>query len=67
MSLFLGLLFSSVGVLFMVIGKRTYSTVYIICGALLVVLSYAVDNVVALAILGVVIGAVPFVLSRGWV
>lgn len=67
MSLFLGLLFSSVGVLFMVIGKRTYSAVYIVCGALLVVLSYAVDNVAVLAILGVAISAVPFVASRGWV
>jgi hypothetical protein len=67
MSLFLGLLFSSVGVLFLVIGKRTYSTLYIVCGALLIVVSYVIDNVVALAILGVAISAVPFVVSRGWV
>jgi hypothetical protein len=67
MSLFLGLLFSTVGVLFLVIGKRTYSTLYIICGALLIVVSYVIDNVVALALLGVVISAVPFVVSRGWV
>jgi hypothetical protein len=67
MSLFLGLLFSSVGVLFLVIGKRTYSTLYIVCGAVLIVVSYVIDNVVALALVGVVISAVPFVVSRGWV
>lgn len=67
MSLFLGLLFSSVGVLYLVIGKRTYRTAYIVCGALLIVLSYVVDNVVTLAILGVAISGVPFLLSRGWV
>ena len=67
MSLFLGLLFSSIGVVFMIAGKRTYSTAYIVCGALLVVVSYVINNVVALAIVGVILSAIPPALKRGWI
>jgi hypothetical protein len=67
MSLFLGLLFSSVGVLYMVIGKRTWSTTYIVCGALLVIASYVIDNSALLGVAGIVISAVPLAISRGWI
>jgi len=67
MSLFLGLLLSSVGVMYMVIGKRTWSTPYIVCGALLVIVSYVIDNTALLGVTGLLIAAVPLGISRGWI
>jgi hypothetical protein len=67
MSLFLGLLFSSIGILYMVIGRRTWNTPYIVCGALLVIASYVVDNAALLVVVGLAISAVPHLLSRGWI
>ena len=66
MSLFLGLLFSSIGVVFMIAGKRSYSAVWIVCGALLVAVSYLIDNALALTLVGIVLTALPFASKRGW-
>jgi hypothetical protein len=66
MSFFLSLVFSSVGVVFMIAGKRTYQTVYIVCGALLIVASYLVDNLFALVAVSLILCAIPYASSRGW-
>jgi hypothetical protein len=67
LSLFVSLLFSSIGGVFLVVGKRTYSTVYVVCGALLFVVSYLIDNALALTAVGLLITAVPWAVRRGWV
>ena len=66
MHLFAGLLFSSIGAVFLIIGKRTYNTVYLGCGAVLVIASYLIDNALILTAVGILVCAVPYVLARGW-
>ena len=66
MTFFLSLVVSSVGVVFMIVGKRTYQTVYIVSGALLIVASYVIDNLFALGAVGLILCAIPFASSRGW-
>jgi hypothetical protein len=67
MSLLISLVVSSVGIVFMIAGKRLYSTTYLICGALLLIASYAIDNPFALLLTGSIVSAVPYARSRGWV
>jgi hypothetical protein len=67
MSLLISLVVSSVGVVFMIAGKRLYSTVYLVCGALLLIASYVIDNPIALVLTGLIVSAVPYALKRGWV
>ena len=66
MSLFLGLLFSSIGGVYLIYGKRTYSTAYLVCGAVLLAVSYLIDNALALTVVGVIVTAFPYAISRGW-
>jgi hypothetical protein len=66
MSLFVSLLFSSIGGVYLIYGKRSYSTAYLVCGAVLLVLSYLIDNALALTVAGSIVTAVPHALNRGW-
>ncbi len=66
MSLFVSLLFSSIGGVYLIYGKRTYSTAYLVCGALLLAVSYLIDNALALTVVGVAVTVVPHALNRGW-
>ena len=67
MSLLISLVVSSVGVVFMIAGKRLYSTMYLVCGALLLIVSYVIDNPYALLLTGAIVSAIPYARSRGWV
>ena len=66
MTLLAGLVFSSIGGVFLFYGKRTYNTVYIVCGAILLLASYLIDNALALTVAGVIVTAVPYLYSRGF-
>ncbi|MEA2464654.1 MAG: hypothetical protein QOJ98_2401 [Acidobacteriota bacterium] len=67
MTFFVSLLFSSVGGVYLIYGKRTYSTSYLVCGALLLIVSYLIDNALGLTIVGVAVTAIPYCIKRGWV
>jgi hypothetical protein len=66
-NLFVSLLFSSVGGLFLIIGKRLGETAYIVCGALLLICCYVINNALLLTLAGIAIALVPLALRRGWV
>jgi hypothetical protein len=65
MSLFFGLLFGSIGGVYIVYGKRTTSLPYLICGVLLAVYPYFFDSAWAVALIGVMLIAAPVVIARG--
>jgi hypothetical protein len=67
MSLFVSLLFSSIGGVYLIYGKRTYSTAYLVCGAALLVLSYLVDNALAITLAGAAVTVAPYAINRGWI
>jgi hypothetical protein len=64
--LFLGLLFSSIGGVYVFYGKRTYNASYLVCGVLLIVYPYVVPGALIMFIAGVILAAIPLVMARGW-
>ncbi len=64
MGLFLDLFFGAVGSGYLIYGKRQYSTVFLICGFILVIYPYFISNIGLCATLGLVVSAAPFVAQR---
>ena len=61
MSLFLDLLFGSIGGAYLIYGKRQHSTAFLVAGFVLVIYPYFVSNVILCGLIGVVMIAIPFV------
>ncbi len=66
MILFLGLIFGSIGTVYMIYGKRESSPIHIIVGAILVVYPYLFSNAILVFIAGVILTAIPYARQRGW-
>ncbi|MBU1169421.1 MAG: hypothetical protein KKD44_07635 [Proteobacteria bacterium] len=62
-TLFLGLIFGSVGMGYFVYGKKQQQIMAFISGISLCVVPYAVSNIPLLVIVGIVLIALPFVIK----
>jgi hypothetical protein len=65
MSLFLGLLFGSIGMVYMIYGKRQASVIHIVVGAILIIYPYLFSNTLLVFIAGVILTAIPYARLRG--
>ncbi|HEX3577762.1 MAG TPA: hypothetical protein VHY33_04285 [Thermoanaerobaculia bacterium] len=65
MSLFLGLLFGSIGMVYMIYGKRQSSVLHIVVGAILIIYPYLFSNALLVFIAGVILTAIPYARLRG--
>lgn len=65
MSIFLGLLFGSIGTVYMIWGKRQSSVVHIVVGAILLVYPYLFSNAILIFITGAILTAIPYARHRG--
>jgi len=65
MSLFLGLLFGSIGMVYMIYGKRQSSVMHIVVGAILIIYPYLFSNTLLVFIVGTVLTAIPYARHRG--
>ena len=61
-SLLWGLLFGSIGLGFLVYGRKQRAVVPLVCGLALIVFPYFVSNTIALIAIGIVLMAVPYFL-----
>lgn len=59
-TLFLGVLFSAIGLGFLVYGRRQRAAVPLVCGLALVVFPYFVSSTWLLIVIGVALMAVPY-------
>jgi hypothetical protein len=59
-NLFLGLLFSSVGVGFFLYGKQQRAPVPLLCGLALVIYPYFISNLIVMIAIGVALAAIPY-------
>ena len=59
-SLLWGLLFGSIGLGFLIYGRKQRAVVPLICGLALMVFPYFVSNTLLLVIIGVVLMAIPY-------
>jgi len=64
-SIFLGLLFGSIGTVYMIWGKRQSSVMYIVVGAILLVYPYLFSNAILIFITGAILTAIPYARHRG--
>jgi hypothetical protein len=65
MTLFLGLLFGSIGTVYLIYGKRQSSVIHIVVGAILLVYPYLFSNAILIFITGAILTAIPFAHQRG--
>jgi hypothetical protein len=65
MSFFLGLLFGSIGMVYMIYGKRQSSVMHIVVGAILIIYPYLFSNTLLVFIAGVILTAIPYARVRG--
>ena len=66
MTIFLGILFSSIGGIYLFLGRREHDPVYLLIGFTLIVYPYFVTNIALMIAVGIVLSAIPFARSRGW-
>ena len=59
-SLFLAVLFGSVGLGFFMYGRKQSAIVPLVCGVALMIYPYFVSNVILLVVVGVVLMAIPY-------
>ena len=59
-SLLWGVLFGSIGLGFVIYGRRQRAVVPLICGLALMVFPYFVSNAILLVVIGVVLVAIPY-------
>jgi hypothetical protein len=67
MSIFLGLLFGSIGTVYMIYGKRQSSVMHIVVGAILLVYPYLFSNAILILITGAILTAIPYARHRGFI
>jgi len=65
MTFFLGLLFGSIGMVYMIWGKRQSSVIHIVVGAILIIYPYLFSNTLLVFIAGVILTAIPYARLRG--
>jgi hypothetical protein len=65
MTLFLGLLFGSIGMVYMIYGKRQSSALHIVFGAILIIYPYLFSNALLIFIAGAILTAIPYARLRG--
>ena len=65
MTLFLGLLFGSIGTVYFIHGKRVHEPMFLIVGFALVIYPYFFENVVLVLLIGAVLAAIPIARHKG--
>ena len=63
--LFLGLIFGSVGVVYLYLGRRDHEPMYLIVGVLLIIYPYLFSNLLLIILIGAVLTAIPIARARG--
>jgi hypothetical protein len=64
-TLFLGLLFGSIGTVYFVYGKRIHDPMFLIVGFALAIYPYFFSNVVLVLLIGAVLAAIPIARHKG--
>ncbi len=59
-----GILFGSIGVGFLVYGKKQHAIIPLISGMMLIVCPYVISNIYLLVITGILFTALPFIIKR---
>ena len=66
-TLFLGLLFGSIGTVYFIWGKKQHDAMFLVAGVLLVLYPYFFANVWLVLIIGAALALVPVARAKGWI
>lgn len=67
MTLFLGLLFGSVGGVYAFYGRKNYDASFLVCGVLLMIYPYFVPGALLITLVGAVLVMFPIARKNEWV
>jgi hypothetical protein len=65
MTLFLGLIFGSVGTVYLIVGRKEHDPLYLIVGFLLIIYPYIFSSAILIIVIGIVLSLIPYAHSRG--
>ena len=65
MTLFFGLLFGSIGTVYLVYARRSHEPMFLIVGFALIIYPYLFSNIVMILIIGVLLSAIPIARYKG--
>lgn len=65
MTLFLGLIFGTVGTVYLIMGRKEHDPMYLIVGFLLIIYPYIFSNTIIIIIIGVALSLIPYLHWRG--
>ena len=65
MMLFLGLLFGSVGTVYLIVGRKEHDPLYLVVGFLLIIYPYIFSSAIMIIAIGIVLSLIPYAHSRG--
>ena len=65
MTLFLGLLFGTVGTVYLIVGRKEHDPLYLIVGFLLIIYPYIFSSAIMIIAIGIVLSLIPYAHSRG--
>jgi len=60
--LFLGVIFSSIGLGYFLYGKKQKMTVPLVCGLVLMLFTYFIDDTMIISVIGIVLSILPYFL-----
>jgi ABC-type dipeptide/oligopeptide/nickel transport system permease component len=66
-TLFLGILFSSIGGVYAFYGKKSYDASFLVCGVLLMLYPYVVPGALLMTLVGVALVMFPIARRNEWV
>lgn len=66
MTLFLGILFSSIGGVYAFYGKKSYDASFLVCGVLLMIYPYVVPGALLIFVVGVALVMFPIARRNEW-
>ena len=67
MTLLLGIIFGAIGSVYIAIARRQHEPSFLICGFVLIIYPWFVDNVLIVILLGAAVSAFPVAKAKGWV
>jgi hypothetical protein len=65
MTLFLGLIFGTVGTVYLIIARKEHDPFYLVVGFMLIIYPYIFSNTIVIIIIGVVLSLIPYARWRG--
>jgi hypothetical protein len=65
LTLLLGLLFGSVGTVYLYLGRKDHDALYLIVGFLLIIYPYVFTSAIMIILVGIVLSLIPYAHSRG--